>query len=191
MIETITRLAAPSTFLAVPMVLLAAITLVLFFRGRGDRFGTLNDLFSAIALLLLIPPVVAVYRVGGDDAGTWLLALTIATVAGLLVAAIGQLLLILRAIDLSASFVTGGVGVLPVLIWVAALAWLSLGRHLFPEALGWLGLTLLASAILVAVFSTLKIDAATTAFSFVLVAALLGWLVALGMAFATPPPGLL
>jgi len=163
-------------------VLLAGVTLALFFGGRGDRFGTLNDLFSAIALLLLIPPVIAVNERLAADVGGWLLPLTTAALAGLLLAAVGQLLLIVRVIDLSTSFVTGGLGILPVLGWVIALVWLSLGAHLLPDAVGWLGIGLLGSAALTATFSAMKLSFATLVSGVVLAASLLAWLVALGLA---------
>ena len=157
-------------------------TLALFFGGRGDRFGTLNDLFSAIALLLLILPVIAVNEKVAADAGGWLLPLTVATLAGLLLAAVGQLLLIVRVIDLSTSFMTGGLGILPVLGWVIALVWLSLASHRLPDLVGWMGIALLGSAAFTALFSALKLSFAMWAFTVVLAASLLGWLVALGLA---------
>jgi hypothetical protein len=184
----LTGLASQSAYLAVPAVLLAGITVALFF-GRGEPFGTLNDLFSAVALLLLIPPVLGVREKLGDAPGGWLLPLTIATVLGLALAGFGQMLLIVRVIDLSASFVTGGLGILPVLAWVAGLAWLSLGRQLLPTSLGWLSVLLLGAAILVAIFSGLKVGVATWASATILVAALLGWLVALAMAVQPGGPG--
>jgi hypothetical protein len=168
-------------------VVLAGATLALFFGGRGDRFGALNDLFSAIALLLLIPSAVAVYERLHANAG-WLLPITVATLAGLLLAAVGQLLLVARVIDLSTSFMTGGLGILPVLGWVIALVWLSLGVHLLPDAVGWLGVALLGSAALTGMFSVIKIRSAMWACSVLLLASLLGWLVALGLAVASPGP---
>lgn len=160
--------------------------MALFFGGRGDRFGALNDFFSAIALLLVIPLVIAVNERLHAEAGGWLLPLTVVTLAGLLIAAAGQLLLIVRVIDLSTSFVTGGLGILPVLGWVIALVWLSLGAHLLPDAVGWLGVALLGSAALTGTFSMVKLPLAMWACSVVLLASLLGWLVALGLTLAGP-----
>lgn len=186
-LDAVVRLAAPSAYVAVVAVLLAGVTIALFFT-IGEPFGTINDFFDAIALLLLVPPVLAVQSRVGDDAGGWLAPLTILTVLGLVVAGVGQFLLIAKVIDLNGSYMTGGIGILPVLVWIVALVWLSLGRHLFPDALGWLALAILASAVLIAVFAALKVDLAVWAFSIVLIAALLGWLVALGMALASPEP---
>ena len=146
-------------------------------------YGTLNDVLSAIALLLVIPSVLRLNEMLGGAAGGWLLPLTIVTVAGLLIAAVGQFLLVARVIDLSSSFVTGGLGIVPALAWVVALVWLSLGRHLLQETLGWLSLALLVSATSVAVFSGLRLHFATWTSAAVLIAVLLAWLAMLGVAF--------
>ncbi|MEP6872512.1 MAG: hypothetical protein ABI939_11785, partial [Anaerolineaceae bacterium] len=139
------RVAGVSALLALLALLLAGTFLVLFFR-RGQPYGSLNDFFSALALLLLILPAAAVYVVAWNDVGWWLLLLTIAAVAGMALAAAGQLLLILRIIDLRTSFVTGGVGIAPVLAWLGGTAWLALAQHLLPEAVGWFGAAALGSA---------------------------------------------
>ena len=180
--EAIAFLAAPSAFLAVPVVILAAITLAIFFLGPGEPFGSLNDLFDALALLLLIPPVVGIQARLGDEPGGWLGPLTVLTILGLLIAAAGQLLLIARVIDLGTSYVTGGLGILPLLVWICALIWLSLGAHLLPESLGWSAAAFLGSAVLVIIFALLRVAVAVGISSVVLLVALLGWLAALGLA---------
>lgn len=175
-------LAGASALLAVPVLVLAGIFLALFFGGRGERFGALNDLFTAIGLLLLVAPATAVYLIARDSTGDWFLVLTIAAVAGMALAAGGQILLTLRVIDLQTSFVTGGIGVVPVLAWVGATVWLALSGHLLPEAVGGLGAATLASAALLTVASVVRLDAAVWPLSVVLMAALGGWLITLGLA---------
>lgn len=174
-------LAGASALLAVPVLLLAGVFLALFFGGRGERFGALNDLFTAIGLLLLAAPAVAVYVVARDATGGWFFILTITAVAGMALAAIGQVLLVLRVIDLQTSFVTGGIGILPVLAWVGATVWLALSGHLLPAAVGWFGAATLASAALLTVASVVRLSSAVWPLSVVLLAALGGWLIALGL----------
>jgi hypothetical protein len=181
-VDVLVRLAAPSAFLAVPVVFLAGVTLAIFFLGPGEPFGSLNDLFDAIALLLLIPPVLGIQARLGDAPVGWLGPLSLLTILGLLVAAIGELLLIARVIDLGTSYITGGIGILPLLVWICALIWLSLGAHLLPEWLGWSGAAFLASAVVVIVFASLRFELATGITSVVLLVALLCWLVTLGVA---------
>lgn len=185
--ESLIRLAAPSAYLAVPVFLLAGVTIALFF-ARGEPFGTINDFFDAVALLLLVPPVLAVRSRVGDEAGGWLWPLTILTVLGLVVAAVGQLLLIARVIDLNGSYVTGGVGISPVLVWILALVWLSLGRHLMPASVGWFAVALLVSVVLVTIFASLKFDTLVWVATAALLISLLGWLIALGAAVSLQRP---
>ena len=124
-VDLLMRAGGLSALLAVLALLLSAIFLALFFGGRGERFGSLNDLFSAIGLLLLAAPAAAVYVVARDATGGWLLIVTIAAIVGMALGAIGQFLLVLRVIDLRASFVTGGIGVVPVLAWIGITTWLA------------------------------------------------------------------
>ena len=180
--EPLMWLAGASALLAVPVLVLSGVFLALFFGGRGERFGRLNDLLTAIGLLLLVAPAAAVYLISRDTTGEWLLVLTIAAVAGMALAAAGQILLVLRVIDLRTSFVTGGIGVVPVLAWVGATVWLALSGHVLPEAIGWLGAATLASAALLTVASVVRLDTAVWPLSVVLMAAIGGWLITLGRA---------
>lgn len=180
--DLMVRLAGVSALLALPVLLLSGIFLALFFGGRGERFGGLNDFFSAIGLLLLAAPAAAVYLIARDATGEWLLIFTVAAIGGMALAAVGQFLLILRVIDLQTSFVTGGIGVVPVLAWVGVTVWLALSGHLLPEAVGWLGAATLASAALLTVAAVVRRDRAVWVLSAVLVAALGGWLITLGLA---------
>ena len=122
------------------------------------------------------------YALARDAAGGWLLAITIAAVAGMLIAGIGQILLVVRVIDLSASFVTGGLGILPILAWLMAVTWLALRGNVLPATVGWLGAAVLASAALVTVAAALKLGVATWVLAGGVVLALVAWLWSLGAA---------
>ena len=100
----------------------------------------------------------------------------------MLVAGLGQLLLVARVIDLSASFVTGGLGILPILAWLVAVTWLALGANLLPATVGWLGAAVFASAALVTVAAALKLGVATWVLAGGVVLALVAWLWSLGAA---------
>lgn len=180
-LDVLTRLASPSAYLAVPVFVLAFVTIALFFRA-GEPFGTINDFFDAIALLLLVPPVLALQGRAGEDAGGWLGPLTALTALGLVVAAVGQFLLIARIIDLNGSYITGGIGILPFLVWVMAIVWLSFGRQLLPAPLGWSAAALIGCIVLLSIFASLKLDIAVWAGAALLMAALLAWLIALAAA---------
>lgn len=180
--DLLMRLPGLSALLALPALLLAGIFFALFVGGRGDRFGSLNDFFSAVALLLLVAPAIAVYLIARDATGAWLLLLTVAAIVGMVLAAIGQFLLILRIIELQTSFVTGGIGIVPVLAWLGVTVWLAFSGHLLPNTVGWFGAATLASAALLTIASVVRLNSAVWLLSAILVAALGGWLITLGLA---------
>lgn len=137
-----------SAFLAVPALVAAALFLVLFVQGKGAQWGLLNDLFSAIALLLLVLPALAIDRLADGFVGGWFNIVTAAAVAGIALAALGQLLLVARLIPLSASFLTGGLGVMPVMVWVAAQGYIGLRYGIPAPSLGVLATAVLATSLL-------------------------------------------
>jgi hypothetical protein len=176
--DSVARVAGFSAAAAIPALFLAAVALALFFGGAGERWGPVNDVLVALTLLLLILPVVALPVVLDNPEG-WFVALSYVAVAGLVVAAIGQLLLVAGVIGLNTSFVTGGVGILPLLAWWAGVAYLALGAGMLPSHIGWwlvgtLGLGLLT---FLATFGARR--PVTWAFGAGLVTALIGWLVSI------------
>src|SRR5262245_14678381 len=120
------RIAGISTVVALIAFVISAIALGLFFGGAGEVFGPINDVFIAIALVSLIPAIIAVDRLAGADTGLWLRIISILAVVGAIIGAAGQLLLVVGVIDLDTSYVTGGIGFLPVVIWIIAIAVLAL-----------------------------------------------------------------
>ncbi len=174
------RLAGSSTLLAIPVLLLSGLFLALFFGGRGEIYGSLNDLFSALSLLLLILPAIAVYVNTQAAAGSWLVAITSLAVAGMVVGAAGQVLLVTGVINLQTSFVTGGVGIVPVLAWAISIAVLSLGLRQLSASLGWLTITVLLLALFLTLASSLHWKFATWLSAGGLITALVAWLGTLG-----------
>src|SRR5581483_7841007 len=106
--------ASGSALLATPALLLAGPFLALFFGGRGAWFGPLNDFFTAVCLLLLVPPALALLTAVGGQAGVWFTIVSWLAIAGMVLAGAGQLLLIVRVISLRTSFITGGTGLVPI-----------------------------------------------------------------------------
>src|SRR3990172_3837418 len=117
------RAAGYSTYAAIATLIVAAITIVLFFGGAGQFWGPVNDVFVSLPTLLLILPVLAILLLAGDHAGWWFSALSWLAIAGLLLVAVGQLLLVVGVISLNASFLTGGIGLTPFLVWALATIW--------------------------------------------------------------------
>ena len=147
------QIAGLSAWLAIPSLFLATLFGALFFLEKGERFGPLNDIAFAAVLFFLILPAIAVNDRGITEA-VWFGIVTWLAVVGMIGAGIGQLLLVRGVISLRTSFLTGGVGIVPVLAWMAALPYLSL-RHGEPSQLaGWA--MLVSLALIVALFPLLR-----------------------------------
>jgi hypothetical protein len=175
------RAAGYCLFAAIGTIVIAGVALSLFFSGAGAIFGPINDLFTAATLVLIIPAVVAVRRLGAGRAGGWLVVVSLATIGGLLLAAAGFVLLVVGAIDLQASFVTFGVGMLPFLAWMAGLAVLSLRDGIIRRSVGWwiVAFALAVVASIVGAFA-LSMEVLTLTLAPVLLVCLAGVLVSLG-----------
>ena len=178
--EKLAHIAGYSAIAAVPVVILAGITVALFFRGAGDWLGPANDLLSVLALLLLLTPVLALNALHLSYAGGWLPILTLMALAGILVAALGQTLLVAGAISLGTSFITGGLGVVPLLIWAVAILVLGFQHQALPVYLSWLLLGVLALATALTIASMLGYPAAAWLLAVLLLIVLCAWLGCLG-----------
>jgi hypothetical protein len=180
------RLAGASAAFAIVALLGAAITIALFFGGAGEIYGPINDILTAVTALALVLPILAVDRVA-DGAGLWLRAVAIAAVIGCIVIAATQISLVVGWIDLTTSFVLGGVGFVPVAVWCVAVAIVALPMGVLPSAIGWLVvvaiLLIVAGSVLAAVANGPAVWLSWAAVTAVLVA----WLGAMSAAFLSTP----
>lgn len=165
-----------SAMAAIVALIVSGVTIALFFGGAGTFWGPINDLFVALTAILLILPIVAALRLAPDDIGPWFVVLSVTAVIGALLIAVGQLLLVAGAINLEASFVTGGAGVVPVLAWMVGLAYLVLTRDIMSVVVGYLVIGALVAAALATISSVILPWPATAAMSVVLLALLVAWL---------------
>ena len=138
------RLAGWSTWLALVALIVSAIALGLFFGGAGEVFGPINDALIAVALVALIPAIVAVDRLAAGQLAPWVRIVSVAAILGIGLACIGNVLLIVGRISLEGSFVTGGIGIAPVLAWIVLIAVLAFGGGVLPPVIGWLSVGALA-----------------------------------------------
>ena len=175
-------LAGISTFLVIPALLLSGIFGALFFLKRGDHYGPLNDLFFALSLFLLILPVIVVNDLANEQVGIWFDAVTWAAVVGLVVAGVGQVLLVAGAISLQTSFKSGSIGIAPVLVWMVSLAMISIRKEA-PDTL--VGLTMALSLVLMVPTALLPAFQVRMSLRIwvgaILGLALVAWLLALGV----------
>jgi len=132
------RAAGLSGVVALVALVVAAVTIALFFGGAGQVFGPINDVSVAIMVIALILPILAVDRLAAGQAGLWLRIVSVGAITGAVLIAVGQLLLVVGVIDLETSFVTGGLGVIPVLVWIVALIVLAVPLDIIPSSVGWL-----------------------------------------------------
>ena len=152
------RLAGTSTWIALVALVLSGIALALFFGGAGEFWGPVNDALIVVTVIALIPTVLAVARLAGDRAAPWTTILTVATIAGLILIAVGQTLLIVGRLSLEGSFVTGGVGIIPFLAWVVLIAVLGLGGGPIPDGVGRLAVAVIATVVVISVVGALVSD---------------------------------
>jgi hypothetical protein len=179
------RLASTSSWVATVAFVLSAIAIALFFAGAGSFWGPVNDALIVVTAIALIPVVLAVGRQGGDHGSPWTGILTIATIAGLVLMATGQSLLIVGRLSLDGSYVTGGIGLLPLLIWMVLVAVLSLSVGVLPSSVGWLAVLSLAAVIAEGVVAAITMGPALWVVSVALVAAVTAFFGSLGTAFAS------
>src|SRR5207253_5181620 len=131
------RLANTSLWVAIVALVLSGIALALFFGGAGEFWGPVNDALLVVTVIALVPAVLAVARAAGDVGG-WVGIVSGAAILGLVLIAVGQTLLIVGVLSLDGSYVTGGIGVIPVIAWIVAVAVLALGANVLPTSTGWL-----------------------------------------------------
>ena len=131
------RAAGLSGVVALVALVVAAVTIALFFGGAGQVFGPINDVFVAIMVIALILPILAVDRLAVGQAGLWLRIVSVGAITGAVLIAVGQLLLVFGVIDLETSFENGGLGIIPVLVWIVALIVLAV-LGILPSSVGWL-----------------------------------------------------
>lgn len=181
------RLAGPSTWVAMVALVLSAIALALFFGGAGQFWGPVNDAFIVVAVVAMIPAVLAVDRLAGDHAAPWTRIVTVAAIAGIVLMAAGQTLLIVGRLSLDGSYVTGGIGVIPFLAWILLVAILSLAGGVLPRPVGWLAVASLGAIVAMSVIATFTRGPLLWVAAIALVAALSAWLVALANALSESP----
>jgi hypothetical protein len=115
-----------AAILSAVATLLTLITGILFFSA-GDLFGPINDAASVIQMLLMLPVAAALHLLTRHDALTLALLAAAIGVAGMLVAAVLQALLVFRAVEYeqtaAATLSAGGaVGIWLVLANLLAVA---------------------------------------------------------------------
>jgi hypothetical protein len=176
------RMAGRALSAALVTLILATTAIALYFGGAGDVWGPVNDILVAATVLLLLPTIVAVRQLSRQRTGAWLTVLTVAACGGVFIMAVGQLALVAGLIDLETSFVTGSIGVLMVIAWMAGTAVLALDARTLSRSVGWWAVAFVVAVMITAVaIPSLGADTPTlsTLFGGPLLVTLAGWMLSL------------
>jgi hypothetical protein len=182
---TLFRVAGYGALGAIATLVVSGVALAIFFSDTEALavFGPINDITTAATILLLVPAVLAVRRLARGRVGSWFSVLSMVTLAGMALAAGGLVLLVVRVIDLEASFVTGGIGILPFVGWVVAVGYLALRGRLLKRSVGvWAAAFIGVAVLAIAAAPFLSMAVLSFTLAPLLFIALAGWLVALGRA---------
>ena len=179
------RVAGLASWVALVALVLSGIALALFFGGAGAFWGPVNDALIVVTVLALLPAVIAVARLAGERGGPWVTIVTGAAIAGLVLIALGQSLLIIGRLSLEGSYVTGGVGVVPVIAWIVLVAVLALRAGILPASTGWLAVATLVAIVLVSVVAAVTRGPLLWVGSVALLVAISAWLAGLATTFGS------
>jgi len=178
------RLASMSTWIALVALVLSGIALALFFAGAGELWGPVNDALIVVTVIALIPAVVVVLRAAGDRGTPWVALVSLLTIAGLVLIAVGQTFLIVGRLSLDGSYVTGGIGTIPVLAWMVLTAVLALGFDVLPDRVGWLAVAALVAIVVFSMTAAITMGPVLWVEAIALLAILALWLGSLATTFA-------
>lgn len=171
--------AGASAVVALIALVISGIALALFFGGAGAFWGPVNDMFVVVTVIALLLPILAVDRIAAQHDVGWMRLVSIAAIVGALVIAVGQTALVLGVLTLDGSYVTGGVGLIGIVVWLVALPVLAFASGVLPPTVGWAAIAVLLLIVVEAIVATLMMGPLVAVASVALVAALSVWLWAL------------
>lgn len=123
----------------------------------GEPFGTINDILSIPVAFLMLPLVVAFYRLDAADHPILSLVALAAGVAGFFAAAIGSALLVLNRISFEQSLLPGIGGFGLIGLWVLINCALALRGQTLPRGTALVGLLLAVTPSLI-LLATLRVS---------------------------------
>ena len=168
--------AGASAVVALIALVISGITLALFFGGAGAFWGPVNDMFIVVTVLALILPMLAVDRLAADAGIGWVRLVTIGAVLGAILIAVGQTALVLGFLSLQGSFVTGGLGFIPIVVWLVALVVLAFASGVLPSPVGGAAVVVLVLIGVEALVGSATYGPLLWIASIALLAAMVAWL---------------
>ena len=127
-----------SAYLSAIATILTLITGILFFTV-GGTYGKINDISSVFQVLFMIPLALVLYRLIPADTRILGLIAALIGIAGMLVAAYGQTLLVFGKIDFEGSMKYFPAGA-AIGIWLVVTCAFALSQNLIPAGLAWAGI---------------------------------------------------
>ena len=168
--------AGASAVVALIALVISGITLALFFGGAGAFWGPVNDMFIVVTVLALILPMLAVDRLAAEAGIGWVRLVTIGAVLGAILIAVGQTALVLGFLRLQGSFVTGGLGFIPIVVWLVALVVLTFASGVLPSPVGGAAVVVLVLIGVEALVGSATYGPLLWIASIALLAAMVAWL---------------
>jgi len=132
------RYAGWSAYVSAAAIIIAFVTLILFF-SIGEPFGTINDTASVFQVLFMLPLALLLYRINADNVRLLNVVTMILGIVGIIIAAVGQSLLVIRIITYqqSLSFLPAGAA---IGVWLVLISYEASIRRLIPRRLAWAGI---------------------------------------------------
>jgi len=133
-------------------------------------------MFIVVTVLALILPMLAVDRLAAEAGIGWVRLVTIGAVLGAILIAVGQTALVLGFLSLQGSFVTGGLGFIPIVVWLVALVVLTFASGVLPSPVGGAAVVVLVLIGVEALVGSATYGPLLWIASIALLAALVAWL---------------
>jgi hypothetical protein len=135
--SSLTRIVGWSAYISAVATILTLLTGILFFT-IGQPFGSIEDFVSVLQVVFMIPIAIGLYRLSLSAPNSVSLFAAVVGIVGMLIAAVGQGLLVLNLIDYPTSmkFFPGAV---TIGIWLLVVCYLARANGYFPHGLVWAG----------------------------------------------------
>lgn len=140
------------TILAGIALLAAAGSLIFFFVTENETADKASNWFFLVFYVLMAWTVIEVHNLY-IDVGSFVWVLTVVGMAALAVLFVGTLLIVLDMIGFEKIAMVTTVAFLVVMLWMLAISILIVAQGALPEALGWLGIGVMAISLIVVGFT--------------------------------------
>lgn len=125
------------TAIAAGVVSAAGLVSLIAFFLVGEPFGTINDILAIPVAFLMLPLILALYRIHVAESAVLSLIALAAGVGGFLLIAVGSALLVIGRIDFQTSLIFASAGLGLVGLWLLLNGGIAVTRHTLPRGMAW------------------------------------------------------